>query len=102
MNVGVIIADSIGRAWRQGTIGAAIGAAGVVCLDDLRGRPDLFGRQLETTQVGTADELASAASLLLGQAAEGTPVVVIRGASGAIGDGRASDLIRPVELDMFR
>ena len=102
VNVGVIIADSIGRAWRQGTIGAAIGAAGVVCLDDLRGRPDLFGRQLETTQVGTADELASAASLLLGQAAEGTPIVVIRGASSAIGDGRASDLIRPVELDMFR
>ncbi len=102
VNVGVIIADSIGRAWRQGTIGAAIGASGVVCLDDLRGRPDLFGRQLETTQVGTADELASAASLLLGQAAEGTPIVVIRGASSAIGDGRASDLIRPVELDMFR
>ena len=102
VNVGVIIADSIGRAWRQGTIGTAIGAAGVVCLDDLRGRPDLFGRALETTQVGTADELASAASLLLGQAAEGTPVVVIRGASSAIGDGRASDLVRPVELDMFR
>ena len=102
VKVGVIIADSIGRAWRQGTIGTAIGAAGVVCLDDLRGRPDLFGRRLETTQVGTADELDAAASLLLGQAAEGTPVVVIRGADMAIGEGRATDLVRPVELDMFR
>jgi coenzyme F420-0:L-glutamate ligase/coenzyme F420-1:gamma-L-glutamate ligase len=100
--VGVIIADSIGRAWRLGTIGTAIGAAGVTCLADLRGKPDLNGRPLETTEVGAADELAAAASLLMGQAAEGTPVVVIRGAAGVLGEGRAADLVRPVETDMFR
>jgi coenzyme F420-0:L-glutamate ligase/coenzyme F420-1:gamma-L-glutamate ligase len=100
--VGVIIADSIGRAWRLGTIGTAIGAAGVRCLTDLRGAPDLNGRPLQTTDVGTADELAAAASLLMGQAAEGTPVVLIRGAAFALGDGRAVDLVRPVEMDLFR
>ena len=100
--VGVIIADSIGRAWRLGTIGTAIGAAGVRCLTDLRGAPDMNGRALQTTDVGTADELAAAASLLMGQAAEGTPVVLIRGAASALGEGRAVDLVRPVEMDLFR
>lgn len=100
--VGVIIADSIGRAWRLGTIGTAIGAAGVRCLTDLRGAPDMNGRLLQTTDVGTADELAAAASMLMGQAAEGTPVVLIRGAASALGEGRAVDLVRPVEMDLFR
>jgi coenzyme F420-0:L-glutamate ligase/coenzyme F420-1:gamma-L-glutamate ligase len=100
--VGVIIADSIGRAWRLGTIGTAIGAAGIRCLTDLRGAPDLNGRPLQTTDVGTADELASAASLLMGQGAEGRPVVVIRGADGALGEGRAVDLVRPLDMDLFR
>jgi coenzyme F420-0:L-glutamate ligase/coenzyme F420-1:gamma-L-glutamate ligase len=100
--VGVIIADSIGRAWRLGTIGTAIGAAGVRCLTDLRGAPDLNGRLLQTTDVGTADELAAAASILMGQAAEGTPVVLIRGAASALGEGRAVDLVRPVGMDLFR
>ena len=101
-DVGVIIADSIGRAWRLGTVGTAIGAAGVVCRADLRGRPDLYGRPLETTEVGAADELAAAASILMGQAAEGFPVVVIRGAGYLMGEGRATDLVRPVAMDMFR
>jgi len=100
--VGVIIADSIGRAWRLGTIGTAIGASGVRCLTDLRGAPDMNGRVLQTTDVGTADELAAAASMLMGQAAEGTPVVLIRGAASALGEGRAVDLVRPVEMDLFR
>ena len=102
MKVGVIIADSIGRAWRLGTVGTAIGASGVTCLADLRGAPDLNGRLLQTTDVGTADELAAAASLLMGQAAEGTPVVIIRGAASALGEGRAVDLVRPVQMDLFR
>ncbi len=100
--VGVIIADSIGRAWRMGTIGTAIGAAGVRCLTDLRGAPDRNGRPLQTTDVGTADELAAAASLLMGQAAESTPVVLIRGAGASLGEGRAVDLVRPLAMDLFR
>jgi coenzyme F420-0:L-glutamate ligase/coenzyme F420-1:gamma-L-glutamate ligase len=100
--VGVIIADSIGRAWRMGAIGTAIGASGITCLANLRGRPDLYGRRLETTESGWADEIASAASLLMGQGAEGSPVVIVRGLHEAIGEGKAADLVRPIELDMFR
>jgi coenzyme F420-0:L-glutamate ligase/coenzyme F420-1:gamma-L-glutamate ligase len=100
--VGVIIADSIGRAWRLGTIGTAIGAAGVRCLTDLRGAPDMNGRPLQTTDVGTADELAAAASLVMGQGAEGTPVVLIRGAGASLGEGRAVDLVRPLAMDLYR
>jgi coenzyme F420-0:L-glutamate ligase/coenzyme F420-1:gamma-L-glutamate ligase len=74
----------------------------VRCLTDLRGSPDMNGRPLQTTDVGTADELAAAASMLMGQAAEGNPVVLIRGAAAALGDGRATDLVRPVEMDLFR
>jgi coenzyme F420-0:L-glutamate ligase / coenzyme F420-1:gamma-L-glutamate ligase len=100
--VGVIINDSHGRAWRNGTAGVAIGAAGVAGLDDLRGKPDLFGRALRITQVGHADELASAASLLMGQSDEGTPVVLIRGLPAGARDGRAAELVRPKEMDLFR
>ncbi len=77
--VGVIINDSAGRAWRRGTVGIALGAAGLPALLDLRGRPDLFGRALEVTVVGFADEIAAAASLLMGQADEARPVVRVRG-----------------------
>lgn len=101
-NLGVIVADSIGRAWRLGTIGTAIGASGVRCLADLRGRPDLHGRTLETTETGTADEIASAASLIMGQGAEGSPVAIVRGLGDALGDGQAADLVRPLALDLFR
>jgi coenzyme F420-0:L-glutamate ligase/coenzyme F420-1:gamma-L-glutamate ligase len=100
--VGVIIADSIGRAWRLGAIGTGIGASGVKCLKDLRGRRDLYGRPLETTESGSGDEIAAAASLLMGQDSEGTPVVIVRGLNEAIGEGQASDLVRPLSLDMFR
>lgn len=101
-DVGVIIADSIGRAWRLGSIGTAIGASGAKCLMDLRGRRDLYDRPLEITETGSGDEIAAAASLLMGQDAEGTPVVVVRGLQEAIGEGQASDLVRPLALDMFR
>jgi coenzyme F420-0:L-glutamate ligase/coenzyme F420-1:gamma-L-glutamate ligase len=99
---GVIIIDSLGRAWRNGTVGVALGAAGLSALLDLRGAPDLFGRGLRSTQVGIADEIAAAASLLMGQADEGTPVVVLRGVRLPDGDGSAADLHRARELDLFR
>jgi coenzyme F420-0:L-glutamate ligase/coenzyme F420-1:gamma-L-glutamate ligase len=102
VEAGVVIIDSIGRAWRNGTIGTAIGVAGLPGLLDLRGTPDLFGRPLETTEVGLADELAAAASLVMGQAGEGTPVVLARGLGYGRRDGTASELIRVREKDLFR
>ncbi len=98
----VIINDSHGRAWRNGTVGVAIGASGLPALLDLRGEPDLFGRALRITQVGFADELAAAASLLMGQADEATPIVLIRGAAYEEREGCAAELVRPKELDLFR
>ncbi len=101
-DVAVIINDSHGRAWRNGTVGVAIGCAGLPALLDLRGKPDLFGRPLRITQVGLADELAAAASLMMGQASEGTPIVLIRGLECEAQDGSAADLVRPKEMDLFR
>jgi coenzyme F420-0:L-glutamate ligase/coenzyme F420-1:gamma-L-glutamate ligase len=100
--LGVMIIDSHGRAWRQGTIGAAIGLSGMPGLVDLRGQPDLFGYTLRITTVGAADELAAAASLVMGQAAEGTPVVLVRGFPYPLRDGSLNELLRPKNLDMFR
>ncbi len=101
-DIGVIINDSHGRAWRMGTMGVAIGAAGVPALLDLRGKPDLFDHALQITQVGLADELAAAASIVMGQADEGRPVVHIRGMPYALRDGTARELFRPKEQDFFR
>lgn len=100
--LGVLIIDSHGRAWRNGTVGAAIGFAGLPGLVDLRGVDDLFGYTLQATLVGAADELAAAASLVMGQAAEGTPVVHARGFPYPLRDGSLGELIRPRELDLFR
>lgn len=97
----VLIIDSLGRAWRNGTVGIAIGAAGLPGCLDLRGRKDLFGRRLETSELGFADEAAAAASLLMGQADEGRPVVLLRGLQLARRDGSAAELIRPRHLDLF-
>lgn len=101
-SVGVVINDSHGRAFRNGTVGVAIGAAGIAALADLRGAPDLYARRLQSTEVGLADEIASAASLLMGQAAEGRPIVLARGLANAPGSGRAADLVRRREIDLFR
>jgi coenzyme F420-0:L-glutamate ligase/coenzyme F420-1:gamma-L-glutamate ligase len=101
-DVAVIINDSVGRAWRNGTVGMAIGTAGIDALLDLNGRPDLFDRPLQATQVGLADELASAASIVMGQADEGRPAVHIRGYAARTGQGNAQDLIRAQEQDLFR
>lgn len=100
--LGVIINDSFGRAWRRGTVGVALGAAGLPALVDLRGHADLFGRALRVSLVGLADELAAAASLLMGQAAEGVPVVLVRGAARTQPPRPAADLIRSASEDLFR
>lgn len=102
VDVAVLIIDSFGRAWRNGTIGTAIGVSGMPALLDLRGRPDLFGRRLQTTEVGLADELAAAASLVMGQAGEGRPVVLARGLPYPLAEGSARDLLRPRQMDLFR
>ena len=98
----VVINDSFGRAWRRGTCGVAIGAAGLPSLMDLRGSPDLFGRTLQVSITGHADEIAAAASLVMGQGAEGQPVVIVRGLTWRGPDNGASELVRPAAEDMFR
>jgi coenzyme F420-0:L-glutamate ligase/coenzyme F420-1:gamma-L-glutamate ligase len=102
VDVGVIINDSLGRAWRNGTVGTALGISGVPGLLDLRGRPDRNGRTLRVTEIGAADEVAAAASLLMGQAAEGRPIILVRGFPYDRREGAGTELIRPKELDLFR
>jgi coenzyme F420-0:L-glutamate ligase/coenzyme F420-1:gamma-L-glutamate ligase len=99
---GVLIIDSHGRAWRMGTVGISIGAAGFPMLLDLRGRPDLTGRVLQVTQVGLGDEIAAGESALMGQADERTPIVHLRGLPYPLRNGAVSELLRPEELDLFR
>jgi coenzyme F420-0:L-glutamate ligase / coenzyme F420-1:gamma-L-glutamate ligase len=102
IDLAVVINDSFGRPWRQGTVGVAIGAAGLPALIDLRGRPDLFGRTLEVSVIGFADEVAAAASLLMGQADEATPAVLVRGLRWSAPQSTAASLVRPVNEDLFR
>lgn len=99
--VGVAIIDSLGRAWRIGTTGTCIGASGFKPVRDMRGSRDLYGRTLQSTVIGIGDELAAAASLVMGQAAEGTPIVLIKGIPMSPGDGAARDLVRPMQEDLF-
>lgn len=101
-NIGVVIIDSHGRAWRNGTVGVAIGMAGVPAVLDKRGDKDLFGYTLRVTVIGVADELAAAASLVMGQASEGLPVVHVRGFPYPLQEGSLKDLLRPREQDLFR
>ncbi len=100
--VGIVITDSHGRPFRLGTVGIAIGVAGLPALWDRRGEPDRYGYRLQHTDVGVADEIAAAAGLLMGQAAEGLPAVLLRGLSLPPADGRAADLVRPKDLDLYR
>jgi coenzyme F420-0:L-glutamate ligase/coenzyme F420-1:gamma-L-glutamate ligase len=86
----------------MGTTGTAIGVSGLPAVIDLRGIADLHGRALRATEIGFADELAAAASLMMGQAAEGTPVVLARGVPYARREGSARDLLRPKDMDLFR
>ena len=102
VRLGVVINDSFGRPWRRGTVGVALGAAGIPALRDLRGRPDLFGHPLRVTEIALADELAAAASVLMGQADEGQPVVLISGLPPGEDTVPARALIRPASEDLFR
>jgi coenzyme F420-0:L-glutamate ligase/coenzyme F420-1:gamma-L-glutamate ligase len=106
IEVAVIINDSIGRAWRMGSMGLAIGVAGFTALEDYVGQTDMFGNELRVTQVGAADELAAGASLVMGQTTEKAPVVLVRGYRPRdpedAGKRGVKPLIRPREMDMFR
>jgi coenzyme F420-0:L-glutamate ligase/coenzyme F420-1:gamma-L-glutamate ligase len=102
IDLALVINDSFGRAWRQGTAGVAVGAAGLPALIDLRGRPDLFGRKLEVSVIGFADEIAAAASLVMGQADEAAPVVLIRGLRWSAPESTAASIVRAPNEDLFR
>lgn len=101
--LGLVITDSIGRAWRLGTVGIAIGCAGIKALNDLRGQSDMFGRTLQVSEVAVADSIAATAVLVMGEAAEGTPLVLVRGAGAGADTGQsARDALRPAKEDLFR
>jgi coenzyme F420-0:L-glutamate ligase/coenzyme F420-1:gamma-L-glutamate ligase len=100
--IGIIITDSIGRPWRKGTTGVALGSAGIETIRDLRGDMDMFGRELLVSETADADSLASASCLLMGEGDDATPVVLIRGYETVISDQNTNQLLRPKEEDMFR
>ncbi len=102
VQVAVIVNDSLGRPWRIGTTGTAIGVSGLLPVRDLRGDKDLFGRTLEVSEQAFADELAAAASILQGQAAEATPVVIVRGYGDFGASAPATTIVRDPEQDLFR
>lgn len=100
--IGVLITDSANRPWRLGTVGIAIGAAGIGVLDDRRGGNDLYGRELKVTLINRADSLASAATLAMGETTERTPAALIRGFHAEESEQSASAIPRPLEEDLFR
>ncbi|HET9714885.1 MAG TPA: coenzyme F420-0:L-glutamate ligase [Pseudolabrys sp.] len=102
VDFGVIINDSFGRPWRHGVVGVALGVAGIPVLRNLVGEPDLFGRRMRVTEVAFADEIAAAASLLMGQGAEGQPAIHVRGLDWDAPAMPASALLRPKDQDLFR
>lgn len=102
LRLGVLIIDSHGRPWREGTVGVTIGLSGLPAIVDYRGRSDLFDYRLRATLIGAADELAAGASLMMGQAAEGTPVVHARGFPYPLRNASFAELIRPHNKDLFR
>jgi coenzyme F420-0:L-glutamate ligase/coenzyme F420-1:gamma-L-glutamate ligase len=99
---GVIVSDSMNRPWRLGTIGGAIGSAGIAVLDDRRGGHDIYGRELKVTMINRADSIATAATLVMGETTEKTPVALVRGFPQEDSTQTARDIIRPLEEDMFR
>jgi coenzyme F420-0:L-glutamate ligase/coenzyme F420-1:gamma-L-glutamate ligase len=102
VDLGIVINDSFGRPWRNGVVGVALGAAGVPSLWNRVGSPDLFGRPMRVTEVAVADQVASAASLVMGEADEGLPAVHVRGIGCVATPVPASALVRPREMDLFR
>jgi coenzyme F420-0:L-glutamate ligase / coenzyme F420-1:gamma-L-glutamate ligase len=99
---GVIVSDSMNRPWRLGTIGGAIGSAGIMVLDDRRGGHDIYGRELKVTMINRADSIATAATLVMGETTEKTPVALVRGFPAEDSRQTARDIVRPLEEDMFR
>jgi coenzyme F420-0:L-glutamate ligase/coenzyme F420-1:gamma-L-glutamate ligase len=102
VRLGVIISDSFGRPWRNGVVGIALGAAGIPSLVDMVGKPDLFGRPMQVTEIAVADQIAAAATLVMGEADEGVPVVHIRGVPPTPPHSNAAALVRPKSQDLFR
>jgi len=102
IDLAIVISDTHGRPFRLGNVGVAVGLAGMMALLDQRGEQDLFGRELVATVQGYADLVASAAHLLCGEGAEGRPVILIRGLAYPVGEGRAANLNRPAEQDIYR
>ncbi len=101
-DLGVLVIDSHGRAWRNGTVGISIGFSGLPGVVDLRGEPDLFGYRLQVTEIAAADELAAGASLLMGQANEGRPVIHVRGFPYDLREASFLELPREKDKDLFR
>ena len=101
-DIGVLISDSMNRPWRLGTIGCAIGSAGISVLDDYRGGEDIYGRELKVTLINRADAIATAATLVMGETTEKVPVVLVRGFEPERSDSTAKDMVRPLEEDMFQ
>jgi len=101
VDVAVVVTDTFGRAWRRGVVDVAIGVSGIEAILDLRGTADAGGRILEATEIAVVDEIAAAADLVMGKAS-GTPAALLRGLALQRGDGRAADLVRPVDEDLFR
>ncbi len=102
VDVATVMSDSVGRPWRTGTVGIALGCAGLPALEDLRGRPDLYGRPLEVSLTGLADSLAAAAALVMGEGDEALPFAVVHGARWQGEPTSAQALLRARELDLFR
>ena len=99
--LGLIISDSMNRPWRLGTVGCAIGSAGISVLDDYRGGTDIYGRELKVTLINRADAIATAATLIMGETIEKIPLVVVRGFPPEQSSSTAKDIVRPVDEDMF-
>jgi coenzyme F420-0:L-glutamate ligase/coenzyme F420-1:gamma-L-glutamate ligase len=102
VRLGVIVSDSMNRPWRLGTIGGAIGCAGIRALDDRRGQRDIYGRELKVTLINRADSIATAATLVMGETTERTPVALVRGLPPESTSGTAREIVRPLDEDMFR
>lgn len=102
VRLGVIISDSIGRPWRLGTTGVAIGCAGMTALTDMRGQADMFGRVLQVAEVATADCIAGAAGLIMGEGAEAVPVVLVRGIDAHDSKQNAKTILRPEKENLFQ
>ena len=102
VNVGIIVSDTFGRPWRRGLTDVAIGVAGIAAVVDLRGTADALGRVMQVTEVAVADELASAAELVMGKSS-GIPVAVVRGADATwFRDASINEIVRPASEDLFR